>query len=350
MNTTSTPREQLLAMVSNFRTTGEATGTLHTDSYAFNVTMFNNNDYVVLTGVNTNVGGVPRVFALSDGKRVLFSCNHSYDLNNIYNACVENDESIDPMQRTMIMLSDLSNMLKNELITRCADVCQAYMVDAYGDRELLESCTCSDEDISIAASYCCTQILADTGSFEDMQQYVNTNIDEAILRDDRPAFETPTEFYRGVTEEETIRVFMNGEQAIADIAHERVNNRVVLAAYGTYAISMVKWFRDRQEILDNDEEFKIATTINQAIKAFQADDKYAKAKLLTYIVRDNEGHSHMFRLQRNVLMRKRGFSINDKVYRVPDCRRPLTSEMSSWSPFNVEEIRYIKHTVYKKAA
>jgi len=349
MNTTSTPREQLLAMVNDFATTGNTTGTLHTDNYAYDVTMFRNGDRIILMGVNTKVGGMPQVFAISDGTRVLFGSNYGCDLNNIYDAVVGNDKNVDPMQRTMVRLNELREVLKVELIIRCADVCQAYMVDAYGDREPLESCTCSDEDISIAASYRCTQILAETGSFEDMQQYVNTNIDEAILHDDRPAFETPTEFCRWITEEEIIRVFMNGEQAIAEIAKERVNS-VVLAEYGAWAIRMVKWYRDRQEILDNDEEFKIATTINQAIKAFQADDKYASAKLLTYIVVDDEGRQYKFRLDRHVLMHKRGFSVDDKVYRVPGCRRPWSGELASWSPFNIEEIHYVKHVIYKKAA
>jgi len=342
-------REQLLAMINDFVTTGNATGTLHTGNYTYDVTMFRQRDRIILTGVNAETGGMPQVFAVSNGTRVLFGSNYGCDLNNIHDAVVENDASVDPLQRTMVRLNALSEVLKNELITRCADVCQAHIADEYGDREPLESCVCSDEDISIAASYRCTQILAETGSFEDMQKYINTNIDEDILYDNRPAFETPTEFYRWVTEEETVRLFMGGVDAIEEIAKERLNSDV-LAAYGAWAIRMVKWYRDRQEILDADEEFKTATAINQAIKAFQADDKFAKAKMLTYIVKDNEGRCYRFRMDRDVLLRKRGFSVDERVYRVPGYHRPRSFEMSNWTPFNIEEIHYVKHVVYRKAA
>lgn len=339
-----TPRQQLLDVINRFP--GETTGMLTVDDQTFKIFMFPDEDRIVLAGVNVNGGGIPIVFGISDGQRVLFNQAHSV----VYKAVMENDETVDMMKRTVVKTTDLTEAVRNELEARCARVCQEYVREQYGDAEPLASCTCADEDMSIAASYQCNHILSSTGSFESLQRYVNIDIEHEIIRDDKPEYDVPYGFYTGISKEDVIRVFMGGDAVIDAIARERINDEVI-ASYGVYAMRMVKWYRDRQELIDSDETLKTVVTINQAIKAFNANNKYANATLLTYTVRDDEtNYVYRFRMRRNVLLRRCGILSDEQIYRVPGYASPRMSQLSRWRPSNIEEIRYVKHVIYKKSA
>ncbi len=342
-------RDEILNMVKSFKdkNTGEATITLNGKEYVIN--MFRQNNLMVLVAANNSL---PEVFGISDGTRIaLLNTNlHGivYDLNSI----VIDDVEQPMLKRRVVQLRSVAYCIKQHLQKVAQDVCARYVREQYGDAEPLASCTCTeDADASIAASYWCNKILATTGSFEDLHDYVNVDVNNAVVQDDKPVYEASIAFFNNITDLEAIACFFRGEDALRDIINARFEKckNDMIRAYCEHCIRLVKWYNNTKNLDTDNVSFMTAMAINKAIKAFLDDKEFATATKLTYTVRDNDNRIYRFRLKKHVLMPANRLP-DKRCDRVPNYRVPSWYDLSHLRPEHVEEIRYVKHIVYKKEA
>ena len=342
-------RDEILNMVKSFKdkNTGNATITLNDKEYIIN--MFRQNNLMVLVAANNSL---PEVFGISDGTRIalLNTSSHGivYDLNPI----VMDDVEKPMLKRRVVQLKSVAYCIKQHLQEVAQDVCARYVREQYGDAEPLASCTCTeDADASIAASYWCNKILATTGSFEDLHDYVNVDIDDAVVQDDKPVYKASAAFCNDITDLEAVAYFFHGEEALRDIINTRFEKckNGMIRAYCEHCIRLVKWYNNIKNLDTDNVSFMTALTINKAIKAFLNDEKFADAIKLTYTVRGDDDQVYRFRLKKWYLMPVNGLP-NERLDRVPNYRVPSWYDLRHLRPEHVEEIRYVKHIVYKKEA
>ncbi len=341
-------RTQIINLVKTFTANETGMGKIIVNDVPFTIASFKTGNRIFLSGVNDKIGGMPDVFAVSDGNRVMFKTSCWSDMHVVYDTCIK--ERGEGEETVFMQYDDVRNNFKQYLKDNAVDFCQRYIEKKYGDAEPMSSCECDENpEAAIAASYCCNIILAETGSFEELQRYINTDILNNIVVDKQPEYNVPNFFYDNVTSDEVIRFFMNDADDIAQLVKSRMTARM-LKTYGEYAIRLVKWYSTRQQILEQDDNLRKIVEINKAIKTFLVDEKYEKATKLTYTVRDKNGRLFRFRMKRDVMLTSTGFSTGDAVYRVHGYCKPRYDNMRSFTPDDIEEIRYVKHAVYVKTA
>jgi hypothetical protein len=342
-------RERLLAMVKDFGNAANGQATLLAGESEYEVNMFRQKGLQVLTAAKDSL---PEVFAVSDGDRVLVKSSPLCGINYVMMHVAEDDETKPLADRQIATFRDVVNDLQTRLRDAAMGVCADYVRAEWGDAEPLASCECEEnEDAAIAASYWCNQTLIQTGSFEDMQNYVGVNMDTEVVQAKEPTFVSPKAFHGDVNDLEMLAYFFTGESAFRSICAERFAKcrDTLVHRYCDYCIKLVKYHKGQNAIADTDDEsMRTALVINQAIKAFIDDKKYVSASKLTYTVLTPEGNECMFRVSKHGLMTAKGLP-DERTTRVPNHRAPSWREYDRIRPEDVLEIRYVKHIVYRKA-
>ncbi len=340
--------ERVMKMLNGFKGKDCGEGTVSIGDVEYVINMFRKDGLMILAGANKFSNTLPEVFGVSDAKRLLIDSKPgiSYAING------EARSKKPLLERSVATFNNVKTEISARLQNLAEKLCSDYVRAQYGDAELMPNCECEEnQDAAVAASYWCTQILATTGSFENLNNYMQTNVDNELVQDKKPVYTPPSKFNNNVSQAEAIEFFFNGEQALNGIAQARFERYrdIMVNRYCEHCLHIVKWYKGIKTITDDDnsESFKAAIAINKAIKEFLADEKYGTASKLTYTVHDVDGRKYMFRLPKRRLMLANSLP-SDYFERVPHQRVPGWYALQHMGPEHIDEIRYVKHIVYKK--